>query len=82
MHNDQLSTEIIEYFQQTRIICTKRSHYVIAKFAIRGKWSGERKLHATSINKLSGDQSILFLQKVKSKVKVYVSKVVRTLRTK
>ena len=81
MHNDQLSTEIIEYFQQTRIICTKRSAYVIAKFAIRGKWSGE-KLHATSINKLSGDKSILFHQKVKSKVKVYVSKVVRTLRTK
>ena len=26
--------------QQTRIICTKRSDYVIAKFAIRGKWSG------------------------------------------
>ena len=42
----------------------------------------EGKLHATSINKLSGDQSILFLLKVKSKVKVYVSKVGRTLRTK
>ena len=26
--------------QQTRIICTKRSDYVIAKFAIRGKGSG------------------------------------------
>ena len=69
--------------QQTRIICTKRSDYVIAKFAIRGTLvnGAEGKLHATSINKLSGDQSILFLQKVKSKVKVYVSKVVRTLRT-
>ena len=84
MHNDQLSTEIIEYFHAAN------EDNLYKKVGLRDRQirhpsevnGAEGKLHATSINKLSGDQSILFLQKVKSKVKVYVSKVVRTLRTK